>query len=47
MQSPGHLRTRLLSVISMEISETPLAKSIQRPQIVKEIDVIDKIWPGN
>ncbi|KAI9360390.1 hypothetical protein DFJ73DRAFT_815517 [Zopfochytrium polystomum] len=38
-------RKRLMNVISLEISQTPLGKAIVRPRIVRDLDWIDHVWP--
>ena len=38
-------RTRVLNVISLEFSDTPLMKHVQSPRIVRELDWIDTVWP--
>ena len=38
-------RERILNVISLEISDTPLADKISPPRIVKEIDWVENFWP--
>ena len=38
-------RERILNVISLEISETPLADKISPPRIVKEVDWVENFWP--
>ena len=43
-QSP-QVRKQILNVISLEISSSPLGKSIVRPQIVRDLDWIDNVWP--
>lgn len=40
-------RRELFNVISLEISDTPFGKSIQRPSIISEIDWIDRFWPSD
>ena len=39
-------RERILNVISLEISETPLADKISPPRIVKEVDWVENFWPA-
>lgn len=38
-------RDRIRNVISLEISDTNLAKQIVRPKIVRDLDWIDQMWP--
>ncbi|KAJ1952641.1 JmjC domain-containing histone demethylation protein 1, partial [Dipsacomyces acuminosporus] len=38
-------RRRVLNVISLEISGTPLDSEIQRPRVVDELDLVEKYWP--
>ncbi|KAI9277219.1 hypothetical protein BDA99DRAFT_429673 [Phascolomyces articulosus] len=38
-------RDRIRNVISLEISDTPFAKDIVRPKIVRDLDWIDHMWP--
>eukprot|EP00842_Homolaphlyctis_polyrhiza_P004250 jgi/Hompol1/4826/HPOL_003972-RA len=44
-RQPHEQRRRILNVISLEISDSPLADQIQRPRIVRQLDWIDQIWP--
>ncbi|KAJ1972581.1 JmjC domain-containing histone demethylation protein 1 [Dimargaris verticillata] len=39
------IRDRILNVISLEVSDTPLTRLIQRPRVVREIDWISTVWP--
>jgi F-box/leucine-rich repeat protein 10/11 len=43
-ETPPTERKQLLNVISLEISDTELAKQIQRPSIVRQLDWIDQVW---
>jgi hypothetical protein len=36
-------RTKLLNVISLEVSQTPLMDQIERPVVIRKIDLIDKV----
>lgn len=36
---------KVLNLISLEISPTPLSSKIQSPSLVRDIDWIDKCWP--
>lgn len=38
-------RRRIHNVISLEFSDTLLSKLIQRPQFVRDMDLVDKVWP--
>ncbi|KAJ3411794.1 hypothetical protein HDV05_001693 [Chytridiales sp. JEL 0842] len=38
-------RKRLLNVISLEISDTPLAQQIVRPKLVRDLDWTEVVWP--
>ena len=38
-------RTRILNVITLEIDGTELAKMVQRPRIVRELDWTEVCWP--
>eukprot|EP00903_Cladosiphon_okamuranus_P015677 g14475.t1 len=35
----------ILNMISLEFSDTPLAKMVQSPQLVREIDWLNQCWP--
>ncbi|KAJ1979864.1 JmjC domain-containing histone demethylation protein 1 [Dimargaris xerosporica] len=39
------IRDRILNVISLEVTDTPLTSHIQRPKVVREIDWINTVWP--
>ncbi|KAF8623960.1 hypothetical protein AX15_006118 [Amanita polypyramis BW_CC] len=39
-------REKILNVISLEISDTPLAGMITPPRIVKELDWVENFWPS-
>jgi F-box/leucine-rich repeat protein 10/11 len=41
-RTPQH---RILNLISLEISSTPLSAKVQSPEIVRQIDWIDTVWP--
>lgn len=43
---PPEQREKVYNVISLEISNTPLEKRIQRPTVVRELDLVDRVWPG-
>lgn len=38
-------KDRIRNVISLEITNTPLGSTIQRPRIVRELDWVDRFWP--
>lgn len=38
-------KKQILNVISLEISDSPLAEMIQRPRIVRQLDWVDMAWP--
>lgn len=38
-------RDTILNVISLEISASDLGKNIVRPQLVRELDLVDLVWP--
>jgi hypothetical protein len=38
-------KSQLLNVISLEISDSRLGASIQRPKIVRDLDWVDNVWP--
>ncbi|KAJ1649523.1 JmjC domain-containing histone demethylation protein 1 [Dispira simplex] len=38
-------RDRLLNVISLEFSDTPLMDQVQRPRIVQQLDWTNLVWP--
>lgn len=38
-------RTRINNVISLEFCNTNLSKVIKRPQFVRDMDLVDKVWP--
>ncbi|KAK2467117.1 hypothetical protein APHAL10511_001375 [Amanita phalloides] len=40
------LREKILNVISLEVSDTPLAQTIIPPRIVKELDWVENFWPS-
>lgn len=44
MSNPGS-RHKVLNLISLEFSETPLAKYVVRPEVVRKLDWIDSYWP--
>ncbi|KAA1103207.1 JmjC domain-containing histone demethylation protein 1 [Puccinia graminis f. sp. tritici] len=40
-------RQRVRNVISLEVSDSPLGDSVQLPQIVKDLDWVNTIWPSH
>ncbi|KAJ1945906.1 JmjC domain-containing histone demethylation protein 1, partial [Linderina macrospora] len=38
-------RRRVLNVISLEVSGTPLGDMVQRPTVVDKLDLVDNYWP--
>ncbi|KAJ3292096.1 JmjC domain-containing histone demethylation protein 1 [Borealophlyctis nickersoniae] len=44
---PREKRKRILNVISLEISDTDLAKQVRRPKLVRDLDWIDTVWPAD
>lgn len=40
-------REEVLNVISLEFSDTPLGKMVSRPNVVRDMDLIQKVWPKN
>ncbi|KNC87550.1 hypothetical protein SARC_00374 [Sphaeroforma arctica JP610] len=44
--TPAEEREKIFNVISLEFSGTPLARKVLSPQIVREIDWIDHVWPS-
>ncbi|KAF8447044.1 hypothetical protein BGX38DRAFT_1093594, partial [Terfezia claveryi] len=38
-------RDKIYNVISLEVSSTRLARLIQRPKVVREMDLSDQVWP--
>jgi F-box/leucine-rich repeat protein 10/11 len=39
-------REKVLNVISLEISDTPLAQIISPPRVVRELDWVENFWPS-
>jgi len=39
-------REKILNVISLEISDTPLAQTISPPRVVRELDWVENFWPS-
>ncbi|KAJ1738190.1 JmjC domain-containing histone demethylation protein 1 [Coemansia sp. RSA 989] len=39
-------RRRVLNVISLEITNTPLGQTIRRPRVVDEVDLVERYWPA-
>ncbi|KAJ8102644.1 hypothetical protein POJ06DRAFT_298974 [Lipomyces tetrasporus] len=42
---PAELRDRVRNVISLEVSNTKLGDVIQRPKFVRDMDLVQKVWP--
>lgn len=42
---PARQRERILNVISLEFSDTALAKMIERPRFANEMDLMNLVWP--
>lgn len=40
-------RDTVYNVISLEFSHTALADSVTRPSLVRQLDLVDRIWPRN
>lgn len=45
-ETPASLRTKILNVISLEFSGSPLSPFVRAPAVIRQIDWIDNIWPG-
>ncbi|KAI8819448.1 uncharacterized protein EV422DRAFT_113148 [Fimicolochytrium jonesii] len=43
---PPEKRKRIMNVISLEISQTPLAEQVKRPRVVRDLDWTDNVWPS-
>ncbi|KAK9325541.1 hypothetical protein V1517DRAFT_314427 [Lipomyces orientalis] len=43
---PAELRDRVRNVISLEVSNTKLGDIIQRPKFVRDMDLVQKVWPA-
>ncbi|KAI9209865.1 lysine-specific demethylase 2B-like protein [Polychytrium aggregatum] len=46
-EQPPRQRRQILNVISLEFSDTPLAKLVKRPRIVGDLDWLDRFWPAS
>ena len=44
--TPRDQRKRVLNLISLEFSGTPLMDYVRSPRVVRQVDWIDRIWPG-
>ncbi|KAJ3108839.1 JmjC domain-containing histone demethylation protein 1 [Phlyctochytrium planicorne] len=44
--TPEEEKRKILNVISLEISDSSLAKEVLRPRIVRDLDWIDNVWPS-
>lgn len=40
------MRDKVLNVISLEVSATPLANKILPPRLVRELDWVENFWPN-
>ena len=38
-------RDKVKNVISLEVSESPLAAQVEAPQLVRQLDWVEQIWP--
>lgn len=43
--TPDKERTRILNVITLEYSQTPLGKLVTEPQFARDVDFVSKCWP--
>lgn len=46
-RTPQHDRDRILNVISLEVSGTPLGDLVERPRFVRDMDWVDMVWPAD
>ncbi|KAK9237951.1 hypothetical protein V1525DRAFT_402485 [Lipomyces kononenkoae] len=44
-EQPADQRDRVRNVISLEVSHTKLGHMIQRPKFVRDMDLVQKVWP--
>jgi [histone H3]-dimethyl-L-lysine9 demethylase len=44
--TPAGQRERILNVISLEFSDTPLSRMVESPDVVRKIDWITRAWPA-
>lgn len=44
--SESRLRDKIRNVISLEISNTPLAAKVVPPRLVRELDWVEQFWPS-
>lgn len=47
MKRDTRARDKILNVISLEVSGTKLGDMIKPPQLVRDIDWVEKYWPSN
>eukprot|EP00984_Skeletonema_dohrnii_P004280 scaffold1516_cov80-Skeletonema_dohrnii-CCMP3373.AAC.1 len=45
LSTPEQERTRILNVITLEYSQTPLGKLVREPQFAREVDFVSQCWP--
>lgn len=43
--TPPSQREKILNVITLEIGDTPLGAMVVRPQLVRDLDWVDLVWP--
>ena len=43
--TPEKERTRILNVITLEFSQTPLGKMVLEPQFARDVDFVSQCWP--
>ncbi|ODQ50425.1 Clavaminate synthase-like protein [Saitoella complicata NRRL Y-17804] len=46
-ETPAAERDRVRNVISLEVSQSELAKDIVRPKFVRDLDWVDMVWPAS
>jgi hypothetical protein len=45
LDTPESERTRILNVITLEYSQTPLGKLVTEPQFARDVDFVSQCWP--
>ncbi|KAL7498615.1 hypothetical protein ACHAWT_007789 [Skeletonema menzelii] len=45
LNTPEKERTRILNVITLEYSQTPLGRLVTEPQFAREVDFVNQCWP--
>eukprot|EP00984_Skeletonema_dohrnii_P034091 scaffold33102_cov61-Skeletonema_dohrnii-CCMP3373.AAC.1 len=45
LSTPEKERTRILNVITLEYSQTPLGKLVREPAFAREVDFVSQCWP--